>query len=468
MDDTIIRLFRSWKDVAGSVNSTAYILEWIENLKNSTKVCVKECSINDSIFWFYDDYNGEILNRKRGFFSVSGMRMFCDDRFIKEQPIIIQPEIGYLGIICKEINGTLNFLMQAKIEPGNINSIQISPTIQATKSNFTRVHGGKLPHYFSYFENADRYHIIYDSVQPEQSTRFYRKQNRNIIIEIEEEIEVETNYCWMTLGQIKSLLKIDNLVNMDTRTVFSGLPFSVICNIMQGSQEEQTIRELMGDDALYHSMFSSDDMQAYAEVKYFLNNFRMFHDVKTKKIPLNELVDWEVDDRGVTCRKTADFMVRFYDIEIEGREVYSWNQPLFKARGQAVFGLIYCERNGKRWFLISARTEIGTIDKIELAPTVQREFSDTETDNEVERCFFRKLKTEKQIVDVMLSEEGGRFYHEENRNVIMRVEEDEIAVLPEGYFWLDYSTLALMMQTGNSLNIQLRNLLFLIDMEKGK
>ena len=49
------------------------------------------------------------------------------------------------GIICKKINGKLNLLMQAKIEPGNVNCVQISPTIQATKSNFTQVHGGKLP-----------------------------------------------------------------------------------------------------------------------------------------------------------------------------------------------------------------------------------------------------------------------------------------------------------------------------------
>ena len=32
--------------------------------------------------------------------------------------------------------------MQAKVEPGNINSIQLSPTLQATRSNYTKAHGG--------------------------------------------------------------------------------------------------------------------------------------------------------------------------------------------------------------------------------------------------------------------------------------------------------------------------------------
>ena len=147
---------------------------------------------------------------------------------MSEQPIIIQPEIGYLGIICQKINGVINFLMQAKIEPGNINYVQISPTIQATKSNFMRVHGGKMPPYFSYFENAEKYEIIYDQIQSEQSSRFLKKRNRNIIIMVNEDLSIHSNYKWMTLGQIKTLMKYDNLINMDTRTVIAGLPIAEI------------------------------------------------------------------------------------------------------------------------------------------------------------------------------------------------------------------------------------------------
>ena len=167
-----VDIIKSWADIDGNVNSTDELLHWINDLNENTYVNIKECSVNDSNFWFYDDYNGEVLNRKRSFFSIKGMRHFEDGTFISEQPIIVQPEIGYLGIICRKIDGVLNFLMQAKIEPGNINCVQISPTIQATKSNFTRVHGGKLPTYFELFEHSERYHVIYDQIQSEQATRF--------------------------------------------------------------------------------------------------------------------------------------------------------------------------------------------------------------------------------------------------------------------------------------------------------
>ena len=69
---------------------------------------------------------------------------------------------------------------------------------------------------------------------------------------------------------------------------------------------------------------------------------------------------------------------------------------------------------------------------------------------------------EEIILDVFLSEEGGRFYHEQNRNVIIKIADDELKQLPEGYFWVNYSTLNYMIQINNCLNIQLRNLLSLL------
>lgn len=64
----------------------------------------------------------------------------------------------------------------------------------------------------------------------------------------------------------------------------------------------------------------------------------------------------------------------------------------------------------------------------------------------------------------MLSEEGGRFYHEQNRNVVMFIEWDMLKSLPEGYIWVNYSTLNLLVQINNCLNIQLRNLLSTLEM----
>ena len=76
MKEILKKIFISWADTEGNVNSTEALLEWIKELNETTYVNIQECSINDSTFWFYDDYNGEILNRKRSFFYIKGMRVF--------------------------------------------------------------------------------------------------------------------------------------------------------------------------------------------------------------------------------------------------------------------------------------------------------------------------------------------------------------------------------------------------------
>jgi len=59
------------------------------------------------------------------FFSIQGIDINTNFgiKYKWQQPIINQPEIGFLGIIVKKINGILHFLLQAKIELGNINYI---------------------------------------------------------------------------------------------------------------------------------------------------------------------------------------------------------------------------------------------------------------------------------------------------------------------------------------------------------
>ena len=65
--------------------------------------------------------------------------------------------------------------MQAKIEPGNINYVQLSPTLQATKSNYQKVHKGKNPTHLEYFLAEDK-NIILDQLQSEQGARFLKKE----------------------------------------------------------------------------------------------------------------------------------------------------------------------------------------------------------------------------------------------------------------------------------------------------
>ena len=430
-------------------SDTNFLLNWIKERNTTIHVEMKKVTLSNCGEWYYDERAGEIRNKSGSFFQIKGLRITEDEKTVAEQPIILQNEIGYLGMICKRIDGEIHYLMQAKIEPGNINKIQISPTIQATKSNFTQKHGGARPAYLDYFINGDKYNIIADQIQSEQSSRFLGKRNRNIIIEIDEDIEVLPSHMWMTLPQIKELMRVDNLVNMDTRTVLSCLP-------IEKYQSE------ISDKTLLKSIQGGEDN--LPQIYQYINNYKMFSEQKPKLVPLFSLENWEMRGGEFVCKEPYSFKVVFCDIEIEGREVRHWQQPLFEATGIATFGLMTRVHNGVKEFLVRATPEIGCFDGIELGPTVQREYIYKGELTDVDKLFDRKLMNNDGVVfDTLLSEEGGRFYHEQNRNVIMEIDENEIDSLPPGYFWTDYKTLSLLVRVNNCLNIQLRNLLSVLE-----
>lgn len=279
---------------------------------------------------------------------------------------------------------------------------------------------------------------------------------------VNDDIEIYPQFKWMTLGQLKSLMSVDNLVNMDTRTVISGIP---LITQKLDDDEKQNAEKLFQDKALFRSIFCSDPQESLPSIYQRLNNYKMFRNVSIATVPLSQLVDWKVDEYGITCKKQADFMVRYYNIEISGREVQKWSQPLFKAIGMATFGLLTRIDHGKRQYLVRIKPEIGSFDKAEIGPSIQWEPSHyLYNDNEVDKVFRKKYETGKNVLtDVVLSEEGGRFYHEQNRNVILEIDHDDLQDLPDDYIWTDYATLNFLVQVNNCLNIQLRNLLSLIN-----
>lgn len=445
--NTISVIISSLKKKEG-IHNLSKIVDWIKERNSLTRVNINRIRLDECNQWFYHKEKGIMQHSCGIFYEVSGYQC-CINNSLNEQPVIIQSEIGYLGLLMKVIDGVAYFLMQAKIEPGNINKVQISPTIQATKSNFMQKHGGRKPAFLDYFINAKPENIIVDQIQSEQSSRFLGKRNRNVIVQTDDEIDEGENFRWMTLGQIKALMRYDNLVNMDTRTVLSCIPYAMYPDELQGLKKRN----------------ERPSMESYVQIFNYINNYKMHNDIQTQLIPLLQLKDWGYNQAGeFVCNHPYPFKMIFCDISIEGREVKHWCQPLFEAEGVATFGLIYKKVNGIAQFIVHAKPEIGCFDIIELAPSIQVEYLAEYPDNCVSELFNRYYANNIGVkLNVLLSEEGGRFYHEQNRNIIMEIGANELVELPDGYFWCSFTTLNMLCQVNNVLNIQLRNLLSLLD-----
>jgi oxidase EvaA len=231
-------------------------------------------------------------------------------------------------------------------------------------------------------------------------------------------------------------------------------------------KEMREIEKCFENKALFRSIFTPPEQNPLPHIYRHINNIKMFDDTKREIVPLKSLSGWGMENGEFVSHGHADFKVVFCDIAIEGREVLRWTQPLFEAMGIATFGLVSFKKDGKQMFVTAARHEVGTFDRVELGPTLQEEAGCVPEERDaMAKLVWEQIEQNPACIryDVLLSEEGGRFYHEQNRNIIIELTEEQIGTLPKGYFAVDYYTVNQLIQINNTCNIQLRNLLSLLE-----
>ncbi len=433
------------------------IREWISRRNKEVRVNVEQIPFAEMEHW-YQDKDGSLHHETGKFFSIEGIRVQTDYPSPCEwkQPIINQPEIGYLGILTKEIDGVLYFLMQAKIEPGNVNHLQLSPTLQATKSNYTQVHGGRKAAYLEYFQNAKPHQIILDQLQSEQGARFLRKRNRNIIIKVDEDVPVLEDFCWLTFGQIKALIQEDNLVNMDTRTVISGIDFTEYIH----SDKDLEGMSVFGRDMVASSKLRNGHSSMHEVLSWF-TNLKSGYDLTVSETPLNQIAEWECKADEIVRKDKQYFRILGVRVSIDNREVRSWCQPLVQPMQEGICAFVVKKINGIYHFLVQAKMECGNRDVFELAPTVQCMTGSIYdgTPRPPFTDYVLNAQKEQIVFDTRQSEEGGRFYQEQNRNMLVIADEDFEETLPSTYCWMTLGQINNFLLYNNYINIQARSLI---------
>ncbi len=207
----------------------ADVLKWLNKKKQDYSVKVEEIGIKDLDKWQAHSETGNIGHESGKFFTMIGIRVTsAKGREVVSwtQPMIKQNECGILGILRQKRNGMMQYLMYAKSEPGAVINPQLAPTLQATASNLAQAHGGDKPLFSEYFEEGEKQgKIIVNVEQVEDPSRFYLKTNRCMIVEVPEyeDIKITDDFIWLTLPQIKKLLKVDLVINALARAVLGSL-----------------------------------------------------------------------------------------------------------------------------------------------------------------------------------------------------------------------------------------------------
>lgn len=462
-------MLKSALTTEGALHTLQEIIAWIDQRKLSTPAEVVAIPWADMKGWAFHRETGNIEHESGRFFTVEGIRVRTNWGVVPEwqQPIICQPEVGILGIICKEINNTLHFLLQAKIEPGNIGFVQIAPTLQATRSNYTQVHKGTKPKFLDQFLSVKPHKVHLDVLQSEQGSKYLKKRNRNIIVEVEEPLPEDEDYCWMTLGQIAQLLQINNLINMDTRTVISCVSFgsfdSRTLDLLQSVLFRDASNSFDPRFMLLSALDGERHLNSMAELISWITRLKSIYELTVDRIPLNRTQSWVRTEDRISHESGKYFSVMAVMAIIPNREVSSWCQPLVQSAQTGIIAFLIRRIHGVYHFLVQAKLEAGNLDIIELAPTVQC-INDNYRHSLQEQKpayldYILGVDPSQIWSDTEQSEEGGRFFHERNRCLLVEVENEFPIEVPENYAWMTLNQMKSFIHFNNYFNMEARSLI---------
>lgn len=461
-------LIRSLLSIDGQYLKNIDVLSWIQKRNQDVKVNVTQIPFSELNGWNFNVETSNLQHDTGAFFSIMGVDVYANNgtKIYWQQPLINQPEIGYLGIIVKIIEGVLYFLLQSKIEPGNVNNVQLSPTLQATRSNYQQMHGGKKPAYLEYFQTVRPELKIVDQLQSEQGSNFFRKRNRNMIIFVEEDIHVYDDFCWLTLGQMRYLMRYDNVVNMDTRTVLSALSFDLAYLFNSKLEKKRFLskylisswgEELLLSEVTVQGVHSTDDLL------HWISELKAKYELVVNKIPLKDVKEWHIKPNEIVRDDRDFFRVLGVHIMIENREVATWCQPIIQSMQEGLCVLFLKKIHGVIHLLIQAKIECGNFDVVELAPTIQCLTGNFLKEMDGLPYYLDDFSSgeiiERVLFDTRQSEEGGRFYHDQNRYVICLIKEDVNFDLPDNFNWLTLGQTKDFLRFNNYFNIQVRSLI---------
>jgi len=408
------------------MSNLKHIYAWLNKEKKRQKIIIKQRNISELHLWKYK--SGKIYHNSKKFFSILGLRIISNfyKHYTWDQPLIYQNENGILGIIRRNIKSEPEYLMQAKVEPGNINKLQISPTVQATKSNYTRVHGGKKIKYLNFFLNKTK--CLVNSKQTEQGFIYLFKKNTNILLNINKNINFSKNYKWIQRKHLISLIEKKNILNMDTLSVFS-------CSISKNNFDSPSF--------------------SMKQINHWLSNMKKRYYIKVNIMKLSNMKNWVLSNKNIYHKSKSFFSIIGVRVSTKSREVNYWDQPLIKNHNISFAGFLVKKINFTTHYLVRFTLEPG-LKQASLTCTVNTSNVKNYLKNNnlsfkskfiLKNFFFKKNKYTVKY-DKIQSDEGGRFYQSQIRYMVIQLNDQHKIKIDKNYKWISQNQMIYLIKKG--------------------
>ena len=417
---------------------------WLAAGPQRGSLTVRRVPFGELAGWSVTPGSGDLAHDSGRLFAVRGIQVRTNHGHVPLwwQPIIHQPETAIIGFLAKEFDGVLHLLAQVKTEPGNVNPAQLAPTVQATRGGYLRSHA--VP-YLEYFLQR-RGRVLVDVLQSEPGSWVLGRQNRNMVLEVSDDIEHDDGFAWLTLGQIYELMKHPHLVDVDTRTVLACLPLPAGPPTWHGGP------------ATPLSLASGSGHRS--GVSGWLARRQAHCQLSTSLVPLNHVLHWHRRPWEICHRTGRYFSVIGVAVTAADAEVPTWCQPLLEPCGDGLVAFVLHRGAEGLRVLVHADVRPGYRQAPEIGPSVRCTPRNFAGSPRRQPEFVDLVLSDDVIVryDVAQSEEGGRFHHAVTRHLIVEVSDPTPLGTPPDYIWITPAELNDRIRSGSQVNSEARSL----------
>ena len=225
------------------------------------------------------------------------------------------------------------------------------------------------------------------------------------------------------------------MLNMDTISVLSS-----------------AIKKNLNENKLNSNYNIKNMLQKFDKKMKFSRNIISFNDLKSWKIKKNSIYDI----------KNKYFSIFFIDVFANLREVKKWEQPIISDHFSSLNGFLVSKINNTIHYLLRIINEPG-FDQSKYTSTIfEKNFSLDSRKNIKFLSFFNKKNC---LMDLVNSDEGGRFLNNQTRNMINEIKDFKKININKNFIWASHNQVINLIRQ-NKITIEARNLFACYNIDK--
>ena len=196
-----------------------------------------------------------------------------------------------------------------------------------------------------------------------------------------------------------------------------------------------------------------------------VKQFKKKNEITKKQISFFDLKNWQIKKNIISDNKKNFFAIRFFNVKANLREVKKWSQPLLSDFKNSLNTFLVKREKNQNFYLLKIIIEPG-LSSAKFTSTLNiKNYNPKKDYSKIE--FFNFFKNKNGLQKFIYTDEGGRFYKNETRNIISLIPNYKISFSNIKYVWVSHNQMIELIKK-NLVSIEARNLFGSYNIDKIK